>query len=318
MDVNNRNFALESTYGSNVLQDTALCSVNKSRAKRLREVWEKFVEIVFLISACVAILSVVLITVYLFAKGTPAILEIGPLDFIFGTEWKPNQEIFGIFPMIVASIYGTIGAIIVGVPIGLFTAVFLSEIAPKWLADIFRPAIELLAGIPSVVYGFFGLVVIVPLISNHLGGPGNSLLAAIFILSIMILPTIIKISEASIRAVPESYKEGSLALGATHIQTIFKVIIPAARSGIMASIVLGIGRAIGETMAIILVCGNTALIPDSLLDPVRPLTSNIALEMAYAFGLHQEALFATGVVLFIFIMIINIVFNALVYKAGDK
>lgn len=306
------------TLSNKYYKTTMLLSAkHKSRTRKFVEIWERFMEAVFFTSACVAILSVILITFYLFIKGTPAIFEIGPVNFIFGTKWKPNQNIFGIFPMIVASIYGSIGAIIIGVPIGLFTAVFLSEIAPSWLAGIFRPAIELLAGIPSVVYGFFGLIVIVPLISKNLGGPGNSLLAMIFILAVMILPTIIKVSESSIRAVPESYKEGSLALGATHIQTIFNVLIPAARSGIIASIVLGIGRAIGETMAVILICGNTALIPDSILDPVRPLTSNIALEMAYAFGLHQEALFGTGVILFIFIMAINIIFNVLAYKTGD-
>lgn len=282
--------------------------------KKLRAVWEKTVEGLFLLSACVAILSVIIITIYVFAKGTPAIFKIGVWEFISGTEWQPLAGIFGIFPMIVASVLGTLGAIFIGVTVGIFTAVFLAEIAPNWLGNIFRPAIELLAGIPSIVYGFFGLVVVVPLISKYLGGPGNSLLAGIFILGVMILPTIISISETSMRAVPEAYKEGSLALGATHVQTIFRVIIPAAKSGIMAGIVLGIGRALGETMAVILITGNTPLIPGSILAPVRTLTANIALEMGYASGLHQEALFATGVILFIFIMILNIFLNLLIQR----
>ncbi|WP_432667595.1 phosphate ABC transporter permease subunit PstC [Wukongibacter baidiensis] len=282
-----------------------------------RKIFEGIIEKLFLICACVAILSVVIITLFIFIKGGPAIFKIGLVDFLFGKEWMPEADIFGIFPMIVASIYATLGAIILGVPIGILTAVFLAEIAPDWLAKIIRPAVELLAGIPSVVYGFFGLVVIVPIIDDVWGGGGNSLLAAIIILSIMILPTVVNISETSIRAVPKEYKQGSLALGASHIQTIFKVIIPAAKSGILAAVVLGIGRAIGETMAVILVAGNTSLIPSSLLDRVRPMTANIAIEMGYAFGLHQEALFATGVILFIFIMILNIFLNVVTHKAGE-
>jgi len=278
------------------------------------KLWERIVESIFLICACMAVLSVAVITVYIFAKGTPAILKIGPLEFIFGTTWKPLAEEFGILPMIIASILGTLGAIAIGIAIGLFSAIFLAEIAPGWMVKIFRPAVELLAGIPSVVYGFFGLIVIVPLISKYFGGAGNSLLAVIIILSVMILPTIVSISETSIRAVPEAYKEGSLALGASHIQTIFKVIVPAARSGIMAAIVLGTGRAIGETMAVILVAGNSPLIPHALTDRVRTMTANIAMEMGYAQGLHQEALFATGVILFIFIMILNIILNTIIRK----
>jgi phosphate transport system permease protein len=286
-------------------------------SKKLRKVWEKSIETIFLICACVAILSVAVITVYVFAKGSPAIFKIGVWEFITGLVWQPKAEIFGIFPMIAASVLGTLGAIVIGIAIGLFTAIFLAEIAPKWLAGLFRPAIELLAGIPSVVYGFFGLMVLVPLISKYLGGAGNSLLAVIVILSVMILPTIISISETSIRAVPESYKEGSLALGASHMQTIFRVLLPAARSGIMAAVVLGTGRAIGETMAVILVSGNTPLLPRALTDRVRTLTANIALEMGYASGLHQDALFATGVVLFVFIMLLNILLNVMIRrKAG--
>ena len=212
----------------------------------------------------------------------------------------------------------------IGLPVGILTSVFISEVAPKWIANIVRPAVELLAGIPSVVYGFFGLIVVVPFIGkldefvtgDNMGG--NSLLATSIILGIMILPTIINISETSIRAVPKKYKEASLAMGATHMQTIFKVILPAAKSGIMASIVLGLGRAIGETMAVILVAGNTPKIPSSIFNSIRPLTANIAMEMGYASGLHQEALFATGVVLFVIIMLLNIILNVFMYKAGEK
>lgn len=289
----------------------------KMEENKKRIFFEKSIEGFFLLCACVAILSVAIITIFIFAKGSPAIFKIGIIDFLFGKEWMPDADIYGIYPMIVASIYATLGAIIIGVPIGVLTAVFLAEIAPQWLSKLVRPAIELLAGIPSVVYGFFGLVVIVPIIDDIWGGGGNSLLAAIFILSVMILPTVVSISETSIRSVPREYKEGSLAMGASHIQTIFKVILPAARSGILTAVVLGIGRAIGETMAVILVAGNTPLIPNSLLDRVRPMTANIAIEMGYAFGLHQEALFATGVILFIFIMVLNIFLNIFTHKVGE-
>lgn len=296
----------------------------KMNERKMSIALEKIIEMIFFFSACVAVLSVVIITIFIFIKGLPAISEIGLANFVLGKEWNPSGDIYGIFPMIVSTIMATIGAIIIGVPIGLLTSVFISEIAPKWIANIVRPAVELLAGIPSVVYGFFGLIVIVPLIGKlqeiitgeNMGG--NSLLATSIILGIMILPTIINISETSIRAVPKKYKEGSLAMGATHVQTIFKVILPAAKSGIMAAIVLGLGRAIGETMAVILVAGNTPKIPGSLFDSIRPLTANIAIEMGYASGLHQEALFATGVILFIFIMILNIILNAFISKVGEK
>ncbi|WP_352419220.1 phosphate ABC transporter permease subunit PstC [Proteiniborus sp.] len=278
---------------------------------------EKLIEIFFFVCALFAVLSVAIITIYIFAKGIPAIITIGLGDFVLGTVWKPMQDIFGIFPMIIGSILATIGAIVIGVPIGVLTAVFLAEIAPRRIAKIVQPAVELLAGIPSVVYGFFGLVVIVPMISNYLGGPGNSLLAVNIMLGIMILPTIVNISVTSIRAVPSEYKEASLGIGASHIQTIFKVILPAARSGILTGIVLGIGRAIGETMAVILVAGNTPAVPGSILAPIRTLTANIAMEMSYAFGLHQDALFATGVILFAFIMILNIVLSKMTSKVGD-
>lgn len=298
--------------------------LEKMKEKKISVVLEKIIEMIFFFSACVAVMSVIVITIFIFIKGVPAIKEVGIFNFILGKEWNPSGDIYGIFPMIVSTVMATMGAIIIGVPIGLLTAVFISEIAPKWITNIVRPAIELLAGIPSVVYGFFGLIVIVPLIGElqeaitgeNMGG--NSLLATTIILGIMILPTIINISETSIRAVPKKYKEGSLAMGATHIQTVFKVILPAAKSGIMASIVLGIGRAIGETMAVILVAGNTPKIPNSIFDSIRPLTANIAIEMGYASGLHQEALFATGVILFIFIMLLNIILNVFISKVGDN
>lgn len=288
-------------------------------SKKLRKALEKLVETIFFICACMAIVSVIVIIVYVFARGTPSIFKVGLWNFISGTVWQPGADIYGLLPMITASVLGTFGAVLIGVTIGLFTAIFFAEIAPDRLAKIFRPFVELLAGIPSVVFGFFGLMILVPLIGKYLGGSGDSLLAVIIILSVMILPTIVSISETSLRAVPAAYKEGSLALGASHIQTIFKVMIPAARSGIMAAIVLGTGRAIGETMAVILVSGNTPLIPHALTDRVRTMTANIALEMGYASGLHQDILFATGVILFIFIILLNILLSVIVHrKAGNS
>ena len=286
--------------------------------KKRKRLWEKIIEAIFLICAGISILSVVVITVYVFAKGSPAIFKVGVFQFLFGAIWQPEAGQFGILPMIVSSILGTIGAVVIGVLIGLFTAIFLAELAPKKLAGFIRPAVELLAGIPSVVFGFFGLMVLVPIISRYFGGAGNSLLAVIIILAVMILPTVISMSETSIRAVPSTLKEGSLAMGASHIQTIFRVLLPAAKSGIMASIVLGTGRAVGETMAVILVSGNTALIPHAITDRVRTMTANIALEMGYASGLHQETLFATGVILFIFIMLLNIALNVLLHRKGGE
>jgi phosphate transport system permease protein len=294
--------------------DGTLDNINKHKYGSRRSPVEFIAESIFLLCACIAVLSIALITIYIFLQGTPAIFKIGFLNFVAGNFWRPLENQFGILPMITVSLLGTIGAVTLGTLIGLFTAIFLAEIAPERFTRVFRPAIELLAGIPSVVYGFFGLTVIVPTIRNILGGPGNSLLAVIIILSVMILPTIVSISEASLRAVPKEYKEGSLALGASHIRTIFKVMLPAARTGIVASVVLGTGRAIGETMAVILVAGNTPAFPSSLLAPVRTLTVNIAMEMGYAFGLHREALFATGVILFLFIMALNIISNIIVYR----
>lgn len=266
---------------------------------------------VFFIAACMSILSVALICIYLFAGGTPAIAKIGVIDFLTGTKWKPSQNIFGILPMIVGSVYVTAGAIIIGVPLGLFCAVFMAKYCPKRLYRILKPAIELLAGIPSIVYGFFGLMVIVPVIQNLFGVSGKGVLTASLLLGIMILPTIIGVAESAIRAVPESYYEGALALGATKERSIFFAMLPAARSGILAGVILGIGRAIGETMAVVMVAGNQPVIPDSILGGVRTMTANVVLEMGYAADLHRDALIATAVVLFVFVLLINLLFSVL-------
>ena len=284
--------------------------MNKSHVK------EKIMEAVFMLCACVSILSVALICIFLFANGIPAMTKIGFFDFIFGQKWKPSNEVFGIFPMIIGSIYITAGAVIIGVPIGILTAVYLARFCPEKLYKIIKPAVDLLAGIPSVVYGFFGLCVIVPFVRKHIGGDGNSILTASILLGFMILPTIINVSESSIRAVPEKYYQGALALGATHERSVFCTVVPAAKSGIMAGIVLGIGRAIGETMAVIMVAGNQPRMPKGILEGIRTMTSNIVMEMGYATDLHREALIATGVVLFVFILIINTLFSIL--KNRDK
>lgn len=264
-----------------------------------------------MVAACVSILAVALICVFLFANGIPAIEEIGFSEFLFGTTWKPANDLYGILPMIIGSLYVTAGAIVIGVPIGLLCAIYLSRFASGRIARLFKPGIELLAGIPSVVYGFFGLVLIVPLVRELFNVQGMSILTASILLGIMILPTIITVSESALNAVPESYYEGALALGADHEHCVFRIVTPAAVSGIMASVILGIGRAIGETMAVIMVVGNQARIPDSALDGVRTLTGNIVLEMGYAADLHREALIATAVVLFVFIFIINLLFSIL-------
>lgn len=279
---------------------------------------EKFMHGVFLFCACVSILAVLLICVFLFANGIPAMKEIGLFDFLMGRQWKPNNNIYGILPMILGSIYVTAGAIVIGVPIGILVAVFMTRFCPKWLYKILKPAIDLLAGIPSVVYGFFGLMVIVPMIRNIFGGSGTSMLAASIVLGIMILPTIISVSESAIRAVPESYYEGSLALGASHERSVFRIILPAAASGVMAGVILGVGRAIGETMAVIMVAGNQAALPRGLFSGVRTMTANIVLEMGYAADLHREALIATAVVLFVFILIINVSFSVLKRRSENK
>lgn len=279
---------------------------------------EKVMHVVFAVAALTSILAVALICVFLFANGLPAILEVGPAAFLGGTTWKPTASVpqFGILPMIVGSIYVTAGAIVAGVPVGILTAVFLAFYCPKHLYKPLKSATELLAGIPSVVYGFFGLVLLVPFIREHIGGKGQSILAASILLGLMILPTIIGVSESALRAVPGSFYEGAVALGATHEEAIFRTVLPAAKSGVMAGVILGIGRAIGETMAVIMVVGNQARLPKSVLEGVRTLTGNIVIEMGYAAGLHREVLIATGVVLFVFILIINILFSIL--KRRDK
>lgn len=283
------------------------------------KVKEKVMEIVFLVAACVSILAVLLICVFLFSSGIPAIGKIGPLNFLGGTVWKPSNNLFGILPMILGSIYVTAGAIIIGVPIGIFMAVFMARFCPGSLYKILKPAVELLAGIPSIVYGFFGMEVLVPLLRNTLAAfncKGNSMLAASILLGIMILPTIIGVSESAIRAVPNSYYEGSLALGADHERSVFFAVLPAAKSGILAGVVLGIGRAIGETMAVIMVAGNQPAMAHSIFKGVRTMTANVVIEMGYATGIHREALIATGVVLFVFILLINLLFS--VIKRREK
>lgn len=266
---------------------------------------EKLSERIFLLLALSALSVLALITVFIFIKGVPIIAKVGLVNFVFGMKWAPGQGYYGIFPMIVGTVSVTLGAAIIGVPIALCCSIFLAEFAPVKLRNVFRPAIQLLAGIPSVVYGFWGVLFIVPMIRNYLGGPGLSILAGSIILAIMILPTIISITEVSILALPRHYKDGALALGLTHWQTIRYLLLPAAKSGIVAAIILGLGRAVGETMAVIMVVGNAVALPESILDPVRTLTTNIGIEMGYASGEHQQALFATGIVLFIVIMVMN-------------
>ncbi|MCR1955639.1 phosphate ABC transporter permease subunit PstC [Clostridioides mangenotii] len=288
-----------------------------NKNNRQKYLVEKITENIFMFSALLGVACLFLIIGFVFFMGLkPFIIEgYSFIEFIFGSKWIPSAEKFGILPMIVASLFGTMGALLIGVPIGILTAVYIAELAPKKVSKVVSSAIELLAGIPSVLYGIFGIVVIVPAIQNIFNIPkGQTLLAVIIVLSIMVLPTIVSVSETAIRAVPKEYKEGSLALGASHIETIFKVILPAAKSGLLSAVVLGLGRALGETMAIILVAGNLAILPSSVLDSVRPLTTNIALEMGYAYGVHQEMLFATGAVLFVFILVLNLILNKISNK----
>ncbi len=284
----------------------------------MRKTRENTMRLVFLIAACVCILAIALICVFLFAGGVPAMLEIGIFDFLFGTQWRPGNNLYGILPMILGSIYVTIGALVVGVPAGIFTAVYLARFCPNRLYRFLRPMVELLAGIPSVVYGFFGLVMMVPLIRTVTDNRSNglSILTASILLGIMILPTVITVSESALRAVPDFYYEGALALGATEERSMFFVLLPAAKSGIVAAVVLGVGRAIGEAMAVVMVLGNQPRIPTSILQGARTLTANIVLEMGYAADLHREALIATGVVLFIFILLINLTVSLL--RRGEK
>lgn len=272
---------------------------------------------VFMMAALASILAVALICVFLFAGGIPAMIEIGLFDFLLGRQWTPvdTPPSFGILPMVMGSLYVTLGAIVVGVPIGVLTAVFMSHFCPPFLYKVLKPATQLLAGIPSVVYGFFGLVVLVPFVRDHMGlifgGNGSSIFTASILLGIMILPTIIGVSEAAIRAVPSSYYEGAVALGASHERSVFFAVVPAAKSGILTSVILGIGRAIGETMAVIMVAGNQARMPTGLFRGGRTLTANIVMEMGYAADLHRAALIATGVILFVFILLINLAFTIL-------
>lgn len=267
---------------------------------------EKLMKLLFFLAACVSVAAVILICIFLLANGVPAIREIGIFEFLSGTKWKPANNLYGIFPMIIGSLYVTVGALLTGVPVGILTAVFLARFCPKHIYKILKSAVDLMAGIPSVVYGFFGLVVLVPFVREVFGGRGMSVLSASILLGLMILPTIISVSEASIRAVPESYYEGGLALGASRERSVFYAVLPAAKSGIFAGIVLGIGRAVGETMAVMMVAGNQAVIPRNVLSGVRTLTTNIVLEMGYSTDLHREALIGTAVVLFLFILMINL------------
>ncbi len=291
--------------------------------------YEKVIEKIIMISAVMSTISVALITVFIFQSGLPVLAEYGVLDFIFGTTWSPTNGSYGILPLIAGTLAVTLGALVIGIPTGIACAIFLSEILPKKWAKAFKSAIELLAGIPSVVYGFFGLVVIVPAIRNYvlpiyqifdpdISATGFSILAGAVILAIMILPTIVSISENSITAVPREFKEASLALGANKMETIVKVLIPAASSGILSSIILGMGRAIGETMAVLLITGNMAKVPGSIMDPVATLTGTIAMEMGYASPTHQQALFAVGIILFVIIMLLNIIAQFSMRGLGGK
>ena len=272
---------------------------------------ERIMQLVFLAAACASIALVAMICCFLFANGLPTIGKIGVSEFLLGEKWRPNNDIYGILPMIMGSVYVTLGACITGVPIGILTAIFMARFCPSGVYKFLKPAVELLAGIPSVIFGFFGLVVMVPFIRDTFGGTGSSMLTASLLLGMMILPTLISVAEAALRAVPDSYYEGALALGAGHVRGVFFTVVPAAKSGIMAAIILGVGRAIGETMAVIMVAGNQARMPQGLLEGVRTMTTNIVIEMGYAADLHRDALIATAVVLFIFIMLINLTFSYL-------
>ena len=288
--------------------------------EKIMSVREKIMSSLFLAVALTSIVAVLLICVFLFANGFPAMHKIGVFSFLLGKEWSPSDvpASFGIFPMILGSLYVTAGAVLLGVPIGILTAVFMARMCPKRLYGFIKPALDLLAGVPSIVYGFFGVMVLVPIMQNLFGGTGKSIATASILLGIMILPTIIGISESAIRAVPEAYYEGALALGASHNRAVFFTVLPAAKSGVFASVVLGIGRAVGETMAVIMVAGNHARMPAGLFKGIRTLTVNIVMEMGYAADLHREALIATGVVLFIFILIINLSFSLVKRRSSEK
>ena len=282
----------------------------------MKQIKEIAAKALFTFAACVSIVAVAVICVFLIANGIPGMAKIGVWDFLSGTKWKPGNDIYGVFPMILGSAYVTAGALVIGVPAGLLTAVFLSRFASKRIVKLMKPMVSLMAGIPSVVFGFFGLVVLVPLVRELFGGSGSSLLTASVLLGMMILPTIVTVCESALNAVPDSYYEGALALGATHERAVFSVVLPAAKSGVTAGVILGIGRAIGEAMAVNMVAGNHAVIPTSLTRGVRTLTSNIVLELGYAADLHREALIATAVVLFVFILAINLLFSLLKRRQG--
>ena len=284
----------------------------------MKNLRETLMHIVFFVCALTSIAAVVLICLFLFANGIPAMKEIGLLNFLTGAKWKPGNDIYGILPMILGSLYVTLGAIVVGVPVGILTAVFMARFCPEKIYNVLKPSVELLAGIPSVVYGFFGLVVMVPFIREHIGGTGSSMLTASLLLGMMILPTLISVAEGALRAVPDRYYEGALALGAGHVRSVFFTVVPAAKSGIMAAIILGMGRAVGETMAVIMVAGNQARMPIGILEGVRTMTTNIVIEMGYAADLHRDALIATAVVLFVFILIINLTFSYLKGKVVQQ
>jgi len=277
----------------------------------MTKIREKAMHAVFLFSACVAIFGVLMICIFLFAEGIPALREIGVFKFVFGKVWNPSADEYGVLPMILGSMYVTAGALVLGVPVGILTSVYLAMLCPVKLYRIIRPIIDILAGVPSVILGLFGITVIVPAVRSIFGGWGSSILAASVVLSIMILPTVISVAESSLRALPTSYFEGALALGATRERGAFSVMLPAASSGVAAAVVLGTGRAIGETMAVIMVAGNQSVMPSSIIKGVRTLTANIAIEMGYAAGLHRDALVATGAVLFVFILLLNLLFSAL-------
>jgi phosphate ABC transporter permease protein PstC len=268
---------------------------------------DKIIGVILLLVALTAIGSLALITAFIFKEGVPIIHRVGLKDFLFSSDWYPSEGKFGVLSMIVGSLVVTGGAIVIAVVFGLGCAIVLTQFCPRRLVTVLKPAIELLAGIPSVVYGFIGVVVLVPAIRDYLGGPGLSVLAASIVLGVMVLPTVTSISVDALQAVPKTYREGSIALGATQWQTTHMVLLRGARSGILAAFILGMGRAVGETMAVIMVAGNALRIPSSILSPVRTLTATIAMETGYAHGDHRQALFATGVTLFVIIMILNIV-----------
>lgn len=304
-------------------QESVDMASERMKPNKKRDLAEKIIEAVFLICAMVSVISVIAIVIFVFGKGLNPFFGEDAYsfwDFISGVKWDPNNHIYGIFYMIIGSVFATLGAVLIGVPIGLLTAVFIARVAPKKIAAMVKPAVELLACIPSVIYGAFGLGIIEPMIRDlSPKDSGKCMLAVICVLTIMILPTIVSLIETSIRAVPKSYTEASLGLGASNTQTIFKAVIPAAKSGILSAAVLGTGRAIGETMAVMMIAGNPiGGIPLTIFDKIRPLTTNISMEMGYASGTHQDMLFATGVVLFVFIMAVNIILIKITSKAGEK